>query len=178
MMNNKFFIISIGIVLTIIIIICGILLTISNSDNVENNVNTNDLPQTIEVTRVKNRNDFFTVTNCVDRYITYLSRKDADILYNYLDEQYRKTNGITKQNILENIQTLNDFYKFKAREMYILKDSNEIEQYFVYGTLTLEATGDDEQETKFYISIKLDKTNNTFSVIPNLYIDNLKVVEE
>ena len=74
MVNNKFFIISIGIVLTIILIICGILLTISNNDNVENNVNTNDLPQTIEVTRVKNRNDFFTVTNCVDRYITYLCK--------------------------------------------------------------------------------------------------------
>lgn len=160
-----------------IIVICGILLTISNNDNIENNINTTEMPQTMEVTRVKNRNDFFTVVNCVDRYITYLSRKDPDILYNYLDEQYIKENKITKQNVLEHIQTLDDFYKFKAREMYILKDSNEIEQYFVYGTLTLEATGDDEQETKFYISVKLDKTNNTFSVIPNLYINNMKVVE-
>ena len=178
MVNNKFFIVAIGTVLTMIIIICGILFTISNNDNIENNVITTQEPQIMEVTRVKNRNDFFTVTNCVDRYITYLSRKDVEILYNYLDEQYRKSNGITKQNILAHVQTLDDFYKFKAREMYILKDSNEIEQYFVYGTLTLEFDEDDEKETKFYISIKLDKTNNTFSVIPNLYINNMKVVEE
>ncbi len=61
--------------------------------------------------------------------------------------------------------------------MYESKISDTITQYFVYGVLTLESTGDDEEEIKFYISVKLDKKNNTFSVIPNLYIDNMKIVE-
>lgn len=61
--------------------------------------------------------------------------------------------------------------------MYESKILDTITQYFVYGVLTLEATGDDEEEIKFYISVKLDKKNNTFSVIPNLYIDNMKIVE-
>ena len=94
-----------------------------------------------------------------------------------LDNEYKTKNNITKDNIFTKIETLNDFYKFKAKQMYETKISDNITQYFVYGILTIEATEDDEEETKFYISVKLDKQNNTFSIIPNQYIENMKVVE-
>ncbi len=165
------------IVAMMIVIITGIIIAISNNNNEENKTNQVVESKITEISRVKNRNDFFTVVNCVDRYITYLTTQEPDILYNYLDEDYRKNNGISQSNVLNRIETLDDYYKFKAKEMYTAKNSDTIEQYFVYGTLTIEATGDDEEETPFYISVKLDKTNNTFSVIPNQYIQNMKVVE-
>ena len=133
--------------------------------------------QQIEVTKVKSRNDFFTVANCISKYIPYLTNKDSQTLYNMLDNEYKTKNNITKDNIFTKIETLNDFYKFKAKQMYETKISDNITQYFVYGILTIEATEDDEEETKFYISVKLDKQNNTFSIIPNQYIENMKVVE-
>ncbi len=163
--------IMIIIVLIIIVMIVGILATLFiNLKPEEQTTNEKENKQSTETIIVQNRNDFFTVANCVSKYITYLTTKEKEILYNYLDEQYKKENNITIDNIYTYIKTFDDYYKFKAKEMYVSKLSDTISQYFVYGTLTKESTGDDDEQTPFYISIKLDKANNTFSVIPNLYI--------
>lgn len=86
-------------------------------------------------------------------------------------------NILLGDNILNNIETFNDFYKFKAREMYVTQLSDNISQYFVYGTLTLETSEEEGEEKDFYISVKLDKENDTFSIIPKVYIDGMKVKE-
>lgn len=78
---------------------------------------------------------------------------------------------------MNNIEIFDDYYKFKAREMYVTQLSDTISQYFVYGTLTLETSEDEGEEKDFYISVKLDKENGTFSIIPNLYVDGMKVIE-
>ena len=78
---------------------------------------------------------------------------------------------------MNNIEIFDDYYKFKAREMYVTQLSDTISQYFVYGTLTLETSEDEGEEKDFYISVKLDKVNGTFSIIPNLYVDGMKVIE-
>lgn len=169
MKDNKILKIMLIIVLIIILLILAILY-----------INSKTQKQTIvkapekqkEIVIVKNRNDFFTVANCVDKYITYLTTKEKEILYNYLDEEYKKQNNITMNNIYSYVKTFDDYYKFKAKEMYVCELSSTISQYYVYGTLTIESTGDDEEEMPFYISIKLDKANNTFSVIPNLMRPN------
>lgn len=178
-MINKFLKIAILIVFIIIVIIASIIIDLSVKTEKPIGEGESTLPQEVmEVTRVTNRNDFFTVVNCVDRYTTYLTTKEQDILYDYLDESYRKQKGITKSNVLSSIETLDDYYKFRAKEMYVAKLSDTIEQYFVYGILTLEATEETQGEIEFYVSIKLDKQNNTFSVIPNQYIQNTKIKEE
>lgn len=88
-----------------------------------------------------------------------------------------KRNILLGDNILSNIETFNDYYKFKAKEMYETQLSDTISQYFVYGTITLETSEEEGEEKDFYISVKLDKENGTFSIIPNLYIDGMKVKE-
>lgn len=170
MKDNKTIKIMIIIVSLIILLILGILTILSlNSKTQKQTVE--EEPKKQEIVIVKNRNDFFTVANCVDKYITYLTTKEKEILYNYLDEEYKKEKNITIDNIYSYVKTFDDYYKFKAKEMYVCELSSTVSQYYVYGTLTIESTGDDEQETPFYISVKLDKANNTFSVIPNLYVN-------
>lgn len=164
-------------IITVIAIITILVILLNMQHKTQNNTLEKPQEPITEVTIVKNRNDFFTVANCIAKYLPYLTQKDSENLYNFLDNDYKIKNNITKENVLNKIQTLDDFYKFKARQMYETKISDDITQYFVYGTLTVETTEDDEEETKFYISVKLDKQNNTFSVIPNQYIDNMKVVE-
>lgn len=88
-----------------------------------------------------------------------------------------KSNILIGNNILDKIETFDDYYKFKAKEMYVTQLSDTISQYFVYGTLTLETSEDEGEEKDFYISVKLDKENGTFSIIPNLYIDGMKAKE-
>ena len=168
-------IVMLFIIITVILMIATIAILLTMQKETKDNGQEQTQEQITEVSIVKDRNDFFTVANCVAKYIPYLTQKDSENLYNFLDDEYKTQNNITKENVLNKIQTLDDFYKFKARQMYETKISDTITQYFVYGTLTVESTGDDEQETKFYISVKLDRQNNTFSVIPNQYIDNMKV---
>lgn len=179
MKDNKIAKIIILVIAIIIILIMITLLVIilTKKDNVHYPEETELQQDTQTVERVKNRNDYFTVSNCVDKYITYLTTKQKDILYNYLDEEYRQKNNITEDNIYSHIETLNDYYKFKAKDIYVRELQSGISQYYVYGTLTIESTGDDEEEIPFYISVKLDKTNNTFSIIPDTYIDGLEVKE-
>lgn len=171
MKNCKTLKIMILIVVIIILLILGILVSLFTNSNPQNQIIKEEQKQPKEIVAVQNRNDFFTVANCVNKYITYLTTKEKEILYNYLDEEYKKEKNITIDNVYSHIETFDRYYKFKAKEMYVGELSSTISQYYVYGTLTVEATGDDEQETPFYISIKLDKANNTFSVIPNLYIN-------
>lgn len=177
MANNQILKIIIILIVAVIIIISGILIILLNFNPESNTQNEIETLQTLEkdVTPVKDRNDFFTVANCIDKYVTYLSTKEKDILYNYLDETYKVENNITIDNVYQFVKTYDDYYKFKASEMYVANLSNNISQYYVYGTLTPESTGDDEEEIDFYISIKLDKLNNTFSVIPNKYIEGLNI---
>ena len=89
------------IILCSIIIISALLLKMNFNEN--NNTNTIDGIEyaEIQVKEVKSRNDFFTVANCVDKYITYLSTKEKDILYNFLDEEYRKKKHITRRQYIE-----------------------------------------------------------------------------
>lgn len=178
-MINRFLKIAMVIVFISIVVISSLIILLSNKSN-DNQIQKEEVKtqEIIQVSRVKQRNDFFTVVNCVDRYITYLTTQEPEILYDYLDEAYRKEKGITKENVLNKLETLDDYYKFRAKEMYVTKLSDGLEQYFVYGILTLEATEEIEGEIKFYVSIKLDKQNNTFSVIPNQYIQNMEIIEE
>lgn len=171
----KYIILCIAIIIVLCVIAIGIILR--KKENINPSETINQEQETQVIARVQSRNDYFTVSNCVDKYITYLSTKQKDILYNYLDEEYKEKNNITEDNIYSHVKTFDDYYKFKAKEMYVRKLNDTISQYYVYGILTLEATEDDNEETPFYISIKLDKTNNTFSVIPDTYIDGLTVMD-
>lgn len=88
--------------LTMIIVLCSIIIILGllfNSNFNNNNTNTSNGIEyaEIQVEEVKNRNDFFTVANCIDKYITYLSTKEKDILHNFLDEDYRKKQHINRK---------------------------------------------------------------------------------
>lgn len=163
----------------IIILVIGTILAILIyfPDEKADDKEKNEITVVTEVTRVKNRNDFFTVSSCVTRYLNYLTTKETDILYAYLDESYRKEKGITKENIPEYLKLSDEYYTFRAREMYVAKLSGEVSQYYVYGNLGIESTDEVDEKTDFYISIKIDKVNNTFSVIPDLWIQGLTVKE-
>lgn len=174
MSNNKILKAMIIIAIIIIILII-IIISILNNKTDEKDISHDIQQSTMELSRVKERNDFFTVKTCVDRYVTYLTTKETDILYGYLDKQYVKENNITKNNVLNHIKTYNSYFKFKAKEMYFTQISSSLSQYFIYGELTEETDEEIGKKMDFYISIKIDKNNNTFSVIPDKYIDGMIV---
>lgn len=123
------------------------------------------------IEKVRERNNFYTVSACIDKYLSYLYDKDIDTLYSYLDKEYIEQNGITKNNILEKIGKIDTYKIFSAKEMYEQKITDGITKYYAYGVIKEDVADGEALEEEFYIAIKIDSKNSTFSVLPNTYID-------
>lgn len=120
----------------------------------------------IKVKYVESPTMFFTVENCINKYVGLISSKDSEALYNVIDEQYREDNGITVYNVLANNKNLDGNYSFVARVM--LEDEVEKYKYYVKGYLIKETMNEDSfdsEKIEYNLIVKLDVENNTYSVI-------------
>ena len=123
----------------------------------------------------KNNNDieivtstskFYTVSNCVYRYITYLQSKDVDSLILLLDNSYKKSNNISKENVLDKLDKLDSTYNFEGRKMYQQEITENTTKYYVYGYLREETINNDGNKQDFYIVVTLNNKDKTFSITP------------
>lgn len=122
----------------------------------------------IEVEYVTNPTMFFTVENCVNRYIGLIVAKDSESLYNVIDEKYKIDNGITVNNVLANVKHLSNNYSFVSDKM--LEDKKESYKYYVRGYLIEEIYDENNfnsNKEEFGLIVKLDVVNNTYSIIPS-----------
>lgn len=122
----------------------------------------------IEVEYVTNPSMFFTVENCVNKYVSLIVAKDSEALYNLIDEKYKQENGITINNVLANNKSLSGNYSFISQQM--LEDKKEPYKYYVKGYLIEEVYDEDNfnsNKIEYGLIVKLDVVNNTYSVIPS-----------
>lgn len=77
-----------------------------------------------EKTIVKNRSDFYTVSSCVNMYLSYENSRNKDILINILDESFKNEKNITKSNVLEKIDNVSVKRVFSAEKMYYEINNN------------------------------------------------------
>jgi len=171
MKKLKIFIVILIIILAIIIGVIGILKH-ESQNKTENEINNNiQIEEKAKIMRVDNVNMFFTVENCINKYITYLSSKDTDIIFNLLDKSYKTELGINKENVLQYVEELNGMYAFTAKDMYYEENDN-IQTYYVTGEITADGLEEVVLETnniKFNITVILDMSNNTYTIIPYGY---------
>lgn len=140
----------------LLIVILGLLVT---SDFKKEELTKKD----IEV--VNNINMFYVVESCANKYIQYLSSKDYTVIYEFLDDNYIDKHKINLDNIDEYINTLDGIYSLMITKMYKHKN---MDIYYVQGNLKQETIYETKQENiKFKTTIKLDRKNNKFSVIPD-----------
>lgn len=170
MKKLKIFIVILIIILILIIGIIGLLVykTQNKEGNEINNIQIEEIPK---IMRVDNASMFFTVESCVNKYITYLSSQDAEIIFNLLDESYKTELEISKQNVLQHVEELNGIYTFSAKDMYYEKNG-DIQKYYVTGEIAADGLIEIVSESssiKFNITVILDMSNNTFTVIPYGY---------
>lgn len=114
---------------------------------------------------VTSTSKFYTVSNCVYRYVTYLQTKDTDNLLLLLDSKYKSKNNINSNNVLNNLINLDKLYNFEARKMYEEKINDNITKYYVYGYL-VEDDLDSNNSMDFYVIVTLDTKNKIFSITP------------
>ena len=194
MSNIKKIIIILVAILVMAIIALVVVLGIGNSSEenipVANETETANLDQGKTLTPVESREDFYVVKDNVGKYYSYYSilfnagsyyatedeqiisqaeTDNAQILYNMLDTEYITAKGITADNLKLNLTEIGQVTAY-INNMYVIPETNNIDVYVVSGELkeTVNATG-----TDFELIVKLDKTNKTFSVMPQEYVTEL-----
>lgn len=116
---------------------------------------------------VKSSSKFYTVSSCVNRYLSYLYAEDVDNLLILLDNNYKKKNDINSNNFFDKISKLDNNYSFEARKMYEQVINDNVTKYYVKGYLIKEGINSYYNEKKdFYLIVNLDTKNSTYSVIP------------
>lgn len=184
------------IILLIILLICiiGILL-LTNKQQEKNSVPYEEegrinIKTESKIREVTNRNNFYAVKNCIDKFYTYYAsiydvegnyyiideevqktietekKEKSKAIYFMLDEEYINARGINENNILTKIKSINSS-KINIRKMYVSEKSISTAIYFVYGRIRDEKTS---EISDFSIIVKLDSANRTFSVMLQDYV--------
>lgn len=125
---------------------------------------------------VTSTSKFYTVNNCVYRYLVYLQAEDTDSLMLLLDSSYKKKNNISSDNVLDKLEKLDDVYNFEARKMYQEELNENLTKYYVYGYLKKEVINQsiETEPIDYYVIVILNTKNQTFSITPydgEIFID-------
>ena len=160
-----------------------------NEENIPmgNEVETSKQEQTQGLTPVESREDYYIVKDSIGKYYSYYSilfnagnyyatedtqiisqaeKDNAQILYNMLDAEYITAKGITVDNLKSNLTEIGQVTAY-INNMYVIPETNNIDVYVVNGKLKQNV---EDSGTEFELIVKLDKTNKTFSVIPQEYV--------
>lgn len=135
------------------------------------------------------RNDYYAVQTCVQKFYTYytaifdneddyyevdieeenekLKSNNEEALYNILDKEYIDYKNITKNNISEKMDRVNNSV-ININQMYVCKKNVNVSVYIVQGRLREIQSG---KISDFKLMLKLDALNKTFSVYLEDYID-------
>lgn len=124
-----------------------------------------------DINIVTNYSNFYTVTSCLSRIITYITEKDNDSLILVLSENYKNENNITKENVLSYFDIIETDSSFISKKMYYEDLNKNITKYYVYGYVEKNQLFDEQFYTKLdikdiYFIVYLDKESKTFSIEP------------
>ena len=115
---------------------------------------------------VTNPNDFYTVSSCVSKYLSYLSIGDTEKIFILLSDEYKKNNEVTKDNLYIFLNQLSGVYNFNPKKMFVQQINKNVYKFYVYGVISEEMMDLASDETDFYIVVILDRENTTFSIEP------------
>lgn len=119
-----------------------------------------------DISKVDNYSVFYTLSNSLNTYLTYLSEENTEV-YNIVEDKYKEQFGITKENVISKLKDFDiDNPSFRAEEMLYESVDKNINKYYVRGKLV--NIGEDEYKIikDYYLNIYVDSRNNTFMISP------------
>lgn len=140
--------------------------------------------------RVTNRNDYFAIENCINKYYIYYAgmyhteegnyiideeaaasikeqkTENANALYNILDKEYIETKQITKSNIKEKFKEIQEVV-VSIKDMYTSEPNVNIAIYIIEGNIREKQSS---KITNYKLIIKQDRLNRTFTILPDDYV--------
>lgn len=174
---------GIWITIFLICIICILLILLKLNqnlikENIPDNTISGEIQERKQKDKVKEVNTFYTVRNCIERYLGYVAQKDIESLMQVLDKSYIQKEQITSINIEEKINDLGVSKIYTAKTMYQEKNDENIKTYYVSGTVRDDIMDMQTEEKPFYVTVKLDTVNQTFSIMPEGYMFSVKTEKE
>lgn len=116
------------------------------------------------VERVKNKTDYFTVIECIEKFYTkYLTDEE---IYSLIDENYLKNNGLNVSDIASKYKKDNKVL-IDITDMYVSQIGRGVKAYFCYG-YCIDRKTDEKEEIKMIV--KIDNKIRTFSILPYGYL--------
>jgi len=106
--------------------------------------------------KLKNTNWFFTVKNCLNKYIEYINEDNSIAVYNLLDKEYIKNNNLTEKNVMDFVNKKNISSYYRILKVYQITGIK-------YGTYYVDAKSNNNEI--FYI-VNIDSNSNAFSIMP------------
>lgn len=180
--NKLIKLLKIGIMIICIIMLIIVIL-IFKIKNTANNIEDID-SEKIVLEKVVDKDIFFSLNQCVNnfynnRYLTDEDKKTKlEIIYETLDKDYIKNNGITMDNIEEKINTFKQKTNYMATEIYKAQKNDKYIVYIIKGITYDEKTEKYIEDATIY-KIREDLTNSTYTIEPskeneikNIKIDN------
>ena len=151
----------IAIILVIVTIIVLVIAYISKDNN---------KTKEEKINIVTNYSNFYTVDSCLNRFIIYLSSKDTDSIMSIINDDFIKKNDITKDNVLDLFDEVKDGSNFVSKKMYYTKVNENIDKYYVYGSVEYSELQIDHSSTTelndTYFIVYIDKYNHLYSIEP------------
>lgn len=177
------------VILIILITILGIyILQRVEEEESETYVYIEEIQEGSELVLETNKNRFYTVKDCINKYYTYSAilfnieeyygevddsvaqqakGDNAQIIYNMLDEEYINYKNITTSNIETKIEEVENSV-IDITKMYSSEQTDNISIYIVEGTLRDKKTN---EISSFKMMVKLDYSNETYTITPQDYLD-------
>lgn len=110
---------------------------------------------------VKDETRYYTVANAMTKYSSYINSKDSENVLTILDENFKKSNNVNKDNVLEKVGNFDKTISIIPSYMCSRKKSENVTQYIFSSTIN-DIKG--EAITKKNYSVYLDASNMTYSV--------------
>ena len=149
-------------IILVIVTIIVLVIAYSSKDN--------DKIKEEKINIVTNYSNFYTVDSCLNRFIIYLSSKDIDSIMSIMNDDFIKKNDITKDNVLDLFDEVDDGASFVSKKIYYTKVNKNIDKYYVYGSIEYsELQIDNSSTTKSYDAyfiVYIDTYNRLYSIEP------------
>ena len=133
---------------------------------------------------------FYTVNNCVNQYINTLNKNNSiyyeqdenrnfvkineneikKMIYNLLSVEYIQENNISIDNVYQYVDNIGEDLFFVPLKMKVVSKKIR-DKYVVYGILQ---TMENEYFKDIYVSVNIDKQNQTFSIEPLQSYESIK----
>ena len=147
--------------LIVVIIVCAVCLALVFILSRKKNIDT--------LKPVEEYNTYFSVTNYMNSYISYLANNDREAIYNMLSSEYIYKNNINQNNILNIVKTYNQdsMLSLKITSIDEIKIKNDKYIYYIKGKIIKNTFESDEViDNNYNVLLLADYSNLTEAVYP------------